>query len=397
MHRQLRSRPLTSPGTSPWPPLSPERIEKARTQFGHSVDQYLEYLQKGDPLADDLIACFNRMPRGHGSRMLHQAIVGGIDSVDDPPPELVALFRQLDHIPFWVDWDRMYLASAKILRNGWLSALSLATYAIPHTYLATGNRPLMLTGSLLHSTAHRYALSARFVTEAFLPGNLRREADGFRFAVMVRIMHARARQAIMQSGQWSSNNLELPLNQTHMAMGILFFSYYVIQGMRMLGARVTDRELSSVQLTWRYVAHLFGINPEMVPVSEEEVRHLIDVAYSLEWDPDDNTRQLIQSLMKSAPEFSGITNERVAEQFVKFLYALSRNVLGDRLADQLGYPASRYRLRSWALIRLTWIFERFPALVPSRVRAVFGVQFWLEHSSFDMSNYAGIDHNHPTG
>lgn len=363
----------------------------ARSRFGHSAEQYLEHLQLGDPLADDLVECFSHMSYKRGFRMLLDAITHGIASVADPPPELVALFEQLDHVPFWVDWDRMHLASAKILRNGWLPALSLAVYALPHTFLASGNKPLVISGSLLHSTVERYALSTRFVTEVFMPGNLKRDADGFRLAVLVRVMHARARRSILQSEEWSSNSLELPLNQAHMAMGILFFSYFVIQGMRMLGVRVTDKELSSVQLTWRYVAHLFGINPEMVPVSEEDVRQLIDVAYSLEWDPDDNTRHLCRTLIDSAPKFTGIENERRQRFFINALYALSRKFLGDQLADRMGYPKIKHRFLCQLWIALVWTLDRFPALVPFRLRRAIGVQFWLEKGSYDLSVYGVSD------
>ena len=337
------------------------------------------------------MACFGRITFRQGFRLLMQAIDHGIESVADPPPELVALFRQLDYVPSWVDWKHMHLASAKILRNAWLPVLSLAVYALPHVYLATSNKPLVFTGELLYSTAMRYALSARFVTEVFLPDNLRRHAEGFKLVVLVRIMHARARRQILKSGKWDPHSLELPLNQAHMAMGILFFSYFVVLGMRRLGGRVTQDELSSIILTWRYVAHLFGINPEMVQTSEEEARHLINVAFSLECDPDENSQLLCRSLIEGGPAFMNIRDERLARGFVKFLYAMSRHVLGDRLADQLGYPQDRYRPLCRASIALAWLFERFPVLVPSRLRRVAGVQFWLEHSSYDMTRYGLLE------
>ncbi len=378
------------PGPSPFPPFAPARIEAARERYGHTVDRYLQYLQLGDPLADDLLECFSRITFRQGFRLLAQAIDHGIESIDDPPPALVALFQQLDYIPFWVDWQRMNRASAKILRNGWLPALSLAVYVLPHSYLATGNKPLVFTGALLHSTAERYALSARFITEVFLPGNLRRDAEGFKMAVLVRIMHARARRQILRSGKWDPSTFELPLNHAHMAMGILFFSYFVIQGMRRLGGWITPEDQDNILLTWRYVAYLFGIDPEIVPTSEAEVRHLIDVAFSLECDPDDKARELCRALIESAPEFTDITNPVQGRLFVKLLYALSRHLLGNELADLLGYPKARYwwLCRTW--IAMSWVWERFPVLVPSRLRCAAGIQFWLEHGSYDMTRYGNL-------
>ena len=188
------------PGTSPLPPLALERIEAARKLHGNAVDQYLQHLSVGDPLADDLMEYFERMPKGRGFGMLVQAIDQGIDSIEDPPAPLVALFRELDHVPFWVDWDRMRNGSAKIIQTGLLTGLAFAVNALPHTYLSTANKPLAFTGALLDSTAHRYAQTTRFMIETFMPGGLRRDADGFKIAVLVRMMHARVRRKLLLSG-----------------------------------------------------------------------------------------------------------------------------------------------------------------------------------------------------
>ncbi len=347
----------------------------------------MEHLRLGDPLADDLITCFERLTYHKGFRLLVQAIDHGIDSIQDPPAELVALFRQIEHIPFWVDWERMNIASRKVLRNGWLLAMALAVYAVPHTYLATGNKPLAITGALLYSTAKRYALTTRFVTEVFLPGSMRRDAEGFRVAIFIRIMHARARQQILNSGKWDPDAVELPLNQAHMALGLVFFSYFVILGMRQLGGHVTQKDMDSIFLTWRYVGYLFGINPEMIPISEQDMNHLIDVAFSLECDPDDTSRQLCRSLIESAPEFAHIENKRLARWFVDLLYGMSRRMLGDPLADQLGYPKARHRGLCNTWIALTWLFERVPMLMPPSLRRTVGIEFWLTRSAYDMSRY----------
>ena len=252
------------PGTSNSPPLSAARVRSARAQYGHAVDRYLEQLRVGDPPADDLVRAWERMPPGEGQRMLTQAIDHGIESVPDPPAELVALFKSLDHVPFWVDWDRMHLASRKILRNGLLPAMAFTAYAAPHSYFATANRPLAFTEQLADQTVVRYRQTTRFVIEMFMPRNLQRHADGFKLAVVVRIRHARVRRRILQSGQWEHDGRapQIPLNQPHMAMSAILFSYFVVQGMRRLGGHFTSGEVESVTLTWRYAAHLLGIDSE---------------------------------------------------------------------------------------------------------------------------------------
>ena len=369
-------------GLSPHPPLSPERIASARAKYGHSADRYLEYLHKGDPLADDLVDHFGRMRPGKGYSMLMQAIHGGINSVENPPDPLVALFEHLDHVPFWVDWERMNLASAKMMRNALLPAMSFAVYALPHTYLATSNKPLVFSTALLNKTAQRYATTTRFITEVFMPGSLRRDADGFKFAVVTRMLHARIRRQILNSGKWNPT-IGLPLNQAHMAIGTITFSLLVLDGMRRLGGRFSKRELESVLLVWRYVAYLFGISSEMLHTSEAEARHLMEVAYSLEFDPDEDSKRLCKALIEAAPEFMKIKSDFTARMFVRILYSLSRRLLGDSLANRLGYPGEKHRALCSALIALTWILERFPMLCPSKLRRYMGVKFWIEQGNYD--------------
>ena len=374
------------PGASPHPPLSEERIASARAKHGHSVDRYLELLHIGDPLADDLVNSFQSNMQRNNFRMLTQAIECGIDSVDNPRAELVALFKQLDHVPFWVEWDRMNLASAKIIRNALLPSMAFAVYALPHAYLATGNKPLAFSNDLLSDTARRYAITTRFITEVFMPGSMRRHADGFRFAVITRILHARVRNEILKSGRWDMT-LGIPLNQAHMAMGTIIFSLFVIDGMRRLGGRVPQEDMESILLIWRYVSYLFGVNPELFFTSETEARHLIEVAYSLEFDPDEDSKLLCRALFEAAPEFLRIENAYAGRTFVNLLYALSRRLLGDRLADRLGYPREKRWLLCSAGISLAWIFERFPALIPSKLRRYMGVGFWIEQGDYDLRAY----------
>ena len=373
------------PGTSPFPPLAPERIAIARERYGAAVDQYLEHLRIGDPPADELVRCFERMPPGEGSRMLSRAIKEGIDAIDDPPAPLVALFEQMDYVPFWVDWDTMLVASRKIVRSGLLTTGAFAAYALPHSYLATGNRPLAFTNALLDDSPRRYAQTLRFVIETFLPGGLRRHADGFRMSIWVRMLHARSRRKILQSGDWDLGASQIPLNQAHSAVGTVLFSFYVVEGMRRLGVRFSRREVEGVLQTWRYVGYLLGVNPELVYTSEEQAHRTMDIAFSLEFDPDETSKQLCGALIQAGPQFMQIEkNAWQSRFFVSMAGPMSRYLLGDRLADQLGYPPEKRLLLCRAFVALVWLSEQAPWLFPRIVRDYKGVLFWLEKSDYNL-------------
>ena len=374
------------PGTSPFPPLAPERIAAARERYGVAVDRYLEHLQLGDPPVDALVRCFEEMPPGAGSRLLARAIEEGIDAVDDPPVPLAALFDELDHVPFWVDWDLMLVASRKIVRSGLLATLAFAAHALPHSYLATGNRPLAFTSALRDDAPRRYAQTLRFVVESFLPGGLRRRGDGFRLAVWVRLLHARTRRRILQSGDWDLGDVQIPINQAHTAVGTVLFSFYVVEGMRRLGVRFTRREVEGVLLIWRYVGYLFGVNPELIYTSEEQAHRILNVAFSLEFDPDETSKRLCRSLLDAGPKFMQIDRAWQARFFAGMAGPMTRYLLGDRLADRLDYPPRKRRLACRCFVALVRLSEQMPWLVPRAVRDYKGVAFWLEKGDYD-----GID------
>ena len=305
-----------------------------------------------------------------------------MDALDDPPSVLTELFEELDHVPSWVDWRAMRHASARILRSGMLTGLAFAAYALPHSYLATANRPLAFTGRLLRETARRYGRTVRFVLESFMPDGLRRDADGFRMAVVVRVTHARVRQEILRTGQWDAAGYGVPLNQSHTAMNSIFFSLYVVDGLRRLGVRLNQRERDSVMMTWRYLNHLLGVSPDIGFRSESDARALAEVAFSLEFDPDETSKKLYRAMIESGPEYMHIGNERLARMFTGVVRPMSRYLLGPSMADQLGHWSRSRRLLCRTIIALISLTERWPRLLPDRIRNYMGLEFWLRTGDY---------------
>ncbi len=372
------------------PPLSPERIRIARERHGDDpVDRYLTHLRIGDPLIDALTLRFERMPPGEGSRLMTKVIDHGLDSLDNPPPELAALFDQLDHVPPWVDWREMRHGSGRILRTGMLTGLAFAAYALPHSYLATANKPLAFTGRLLGETAQRYGTTVRFVIESFMPEGLRRHADGFKMAVMVRAIHARARLKILRSGKWKTGRYGVPLNQSHTSMNSVFFSLYVVEGLRRLGVELDPRERHGVILTWRYLNYLLGVSPDIDFQTEADARRLADVAFSLEFDPDETSKKLYRAMIDAGPEYMHIRSKPTAHVFTGIVRPMSRYLLGDRMTDKLGYSGSKRRMLCRAIISLIGLTERMPWLLPPRIRSHIGVEFWLDTGDYGWLGQSG--------
>ncbi|PQM45061.1 hypothetical protein C1Y40_04787 [Mycobacterium talmoniae] len=82
----------------------------APTRRQHDLlELFIDHYWQGDALMDAVVERFRVIGVAHGRRLLDQALARGIDSLDDPPPELVDLFASLDNPPEWHDakeWER---------------------------------------------------------------------------------------------------------------------------------------------------------------------------------------------------------------------------------------------------------------------------------------------------
>lgn len=360
-------------------PLSAERITAARAQHGAAVDRYLERLRLGDPLADNLVEWFDTLPPGEGMRLLRMSLAKGLSA--NAPAPLRALFDHIEPVPAWVNWESMKAGSGAILQTGLLVSLVFATYALPHSFLATQNLAMAGTGTLLNSSPQRFARTSRFVVETFMPGGLRREAEGFLHTIMVRVAHAGVRRKLLQSGNWKVEAHGLPLNQAHMSMNVVFFSYYVLRGLQRLGVDFSQRQIDGVLHTWRYVGYLLGVDPDALVTTEEEAENLVQVGKSLEYEPDEISRKLCHAMFEGGPTYLEMLGKQKA-WFRAALYPIARYLLGNRLADGLGIPKAKHLLFRYGFIFLIRFCRRFPKLAPRSYRDFAGIRFWLECSEY---------------
>lgn len=295
---------------------------------------YHRHLRHVDPLADAVAAAFAELPAGRGRHMLDSALAQGIDTVRDAPPALVALFAQLDALPAWVDWNRIDRGGGVFLRSGAVGMMILNLACLPLMYSSpAGTKPLVFTGQLLRRAPRRLAETARFMLETSRPGGLRRSGEGFRITVKVRLMHAQVRRLLWRSGRWDAAWGE-PVNQIHMAGTNIALSVVFLQALRRFGLGVSRDEGEALLAMWRYSSHLMGIVPELQCSTEAEGWHLVEQVRRSEGAPDADCRALIEAVM-TASYFPQL--DRFAWR-VPLAYDLSRGLIGDSLADALGYP-----------------------------------------------------------
>lgn len=301
------------------------------------------HMLMGDPLADAVVAMYKELPAGKGRKLVDQALEKGIGSIRKPPRALVDFFAQVDDEPIWLDRDKIALGCDVYIRLGPWGELVLRNLSLMGGYLgAAAAKPLVFTGQLDRMTPRRLVETGKFVMDVTTHGGLERDAEGFKSAVRVRLMHAQVRAMLNQSDKWDRGWGE-PLNQWDSMATILEFSSIYMTGLRAIGFLFTKAEREAVIHLWRYVGYLMGVEERILPASEaDSMRALYHVTATV-CEPDEDSRKLGEALGQASYQFADDTwlAQRMARLGSTFRAGYTRYLLGDEAGDILGLPRTR--------------------------------------------------------
>ena len=330
--------------------------KRSNPEHGDRAGKYVDFLWRTDPPADAVMQEFAGMPDSEWRALLELALVRGIEHVPSAPKSLKALFEQLEHVPFWVDRERCNLGGATFLRCR-LGFAVLALLSLPLVYSwPAGNKPLALSGQLVHRASQRLKDTTRYVFAVCQPDGLSRFSEGFAMTVRVRLIHAQVRRLLLESGSWRADAWGAPINQCHMAGTNLMFSVGVLEGLFRLGYRLDRVEREALVHLWRYAGYLLGVDPEMLIADEFEGNRLLNLMFAFEPEPDDDSRALVAALMQTSFEYvRGFKAGRFCT--VNLCYGISHALIGDEQAKALGYPTTFWRWLVPAVRPATWLVE----------------------------------------
>ncbi len=308
------------------------------------MDRLAPYLMRTDPLADDVVSAMTELPTGVGWQQVDRALASGIESVPDAHPAIVSLLRSLDRVPPWVDWRVLDKGGEVLLRSGYFGGLVLGVLALPYGYASPGgNKPLAFSGRLTQHAPRRLGETGRFVQAVAMPGGLQRKSDGFAITVKVRLMHAKVRRLLWDSGRWDAGAWGEPINQHDMVATTMLFSVTVLDGLRKLGFRIDKREADAYVQLWKYAGWLIGVDLELLPSTEEEAWTFSKLILATQGEADADSRSLTKALLEVGTTAATTPQEkRRAERIAPITRTISRALMGDEMADGLGIP--KYRL-----------------------------------------------------
>jgi hypothetical protein len=289
---------------------------------------------EGDPLADEVITTL--------------AAAGQIDAVNDAlrhlrhngavippglPPVLAAYLHATSEPPPAVDYARLRRVHAFFQNDGMqISALLaigalIGCYAVPH-------------GAKLLSMTHRLDRPHRRLAESgtftlYLMDEQALEPGG-RFipaAQKVRLIHARVRHLIRESGQWPAHH-GVPICQEDLLGALMVFSVQLLEVLHRLGLPPTSQEAEDYYYTWCVAGQMLGIRPEIIPPTIAEAQALSALIKGRHIGASDEGRALTHNLL-TMYQGSGL-----GKLYDGMLPALVRLVVEDDIADMLEIPRS---------------------------------------------------------
>ena len=201
-----------------------------------------------------------------------RALAEGIEAVPDAPAALREFFAVVDDVPDWVDFDLLERGARVFRRFGRSRDDVLLQLSLIGGYRFAGPADLLVrTGGLTGSTAmRRLGETQKWADAVSAPGGMRRDGEGFKLTVHVRVMHALVNQQFETNGRWDIPQYGLPINQSDQAGTLGLFSGTVLLGVRLLGRIVTAAESLAVMHLWKYVGWLMGVNEEWLFDTERE-------------------------------------------------------------------------------------------------------------------------------
>jgi len=190
------------------------RYRETSKRYGEDVvDRLLEFLNAGDEIAYKAFLEI-RNPHGFGWRQFERALNEGLP--DDAPEAVNALFAQAEHVPGWVDWQQLHRGAIAYWRPGPIVILALTSSIARGFASYAPMKPTIFTGRLIDDAkvGRRMVETLRYIGGATAPEAMRRDRDGWKLTMRLRMIHQSVRYGCTHSEAWDWEDWGLPINGT---------------------------------------------------------------------------------------------------------------------------------------------------------------------------------------
>jgi len=327
--------------------------------------EFLESMrQVADPVTDPLIA--ETLAMG-GEKALHE-LNRYLQSWKAPKPENLApgvrAFLDAPVVyPPWLDEHKLDVARKWFDEHGLLAILALFMKGLPQ-YFASANADKVFTLADLFrkATIWRFAIEiAQLIFDVFRPGGLDvhpvpppgvRQVKGDAVIALqkLRIHHSYLRHKVLQKaameGGWSSQWGE-PINQEDLALAVVAFALWILDGVRKLGCTIDDDLEAAGLEVWNVMGFLLGLDDRLRAATPAAGRELIRLVGERQFRSSQDGTDLVEKLLATAEGF--------LPRWLSGVPQVLLNYLMDPFFLDLLKVQRPYGL-SWIVIRLLGLF-----------------------------------------
>lgn len=353
--------------------------ERARALDPDLADAYVEHTLIGDPLADAVMESLAEFDHAESHRFINAGMEGNEAGLREAPAALKEFFDVVANPPplVSVDSDKALAASRAFYKYSDLFFVGLVLDSLV-TGLSEGlSKGFYITGRTA-GNLRRVKQNTRHVVEITLPGGLDRFGDGWKLTLRIRLIHARLRRLLLDSGEWDVAAEGIPLHMAHMALAATGFSAINLQSARKLGVPLTQEESTGFMRIWHYTTWLLGVPEKLLLFqSEEDALHLRKIAKACELPPGARAAEVAHGYINTVPELLGITKPAKQKRLLSALFRTSRALMGHELADTLNFP-KQSTIGALTFVRMQrWLQILWSKIIPGA-------------SSHAFNNFAGL-------
>ncbi len=198
---------------------------KSRQVDAVRAENYVTHATVGDPLADKMVSDLEPLGREESARLISLGMHDQDgDALRDAPTSVREFFAHCAEPPDWLDLSSFLPGCLMFHRNTRLVLASMVGGVLIEGFSTNIAKSFFLTGRLRDQGVRRLKQNNRHMLEIFIPGGMKRHADGWAHSVRVRLVHAKIRRLLSRSDEWDSDELGTPISAAHLGFAISAFS-----------------------------------------------------------------------------------------------------------------------------------------------------------------------------
>ena len=317
--------------------------EKARLVCKETADNYIAHTLVGDPVMDAVVEELASLPQGQVDQFLRAGMGEDHEGMQHAPQLLRDFFINTPQPdPEWLDRSALAPGVRAFQRNSVAVLSAFVTGVLIDGFSTLISKSFVQTGRIFDDGVWRLKQNNRHQMEIFWPGGLERHGDGWKLSVRIRFVHAQVRRLLAQTEDWEHDAWGVPISAAHLGYAVACFAARTVKHSEALGAHYSPEERASFHAAWRYAGYLMGIPETILFADESHALHIYRIGSMCEPPPTPDAVVMTNALINSAPLVAGIDEAEARNKLVKgVIYPVSRGLIGNELANQLNFPASR--------------------------------------------------------